>query len=213
MPLILKTDNNNCIFGLWQITEPIEKLKNDFDNAPKEEKENLGKFKNPKRQAEWIIARLLIYEIIEKKTVVDYDEYGKPSLRDDKRQVSISHTDGMVAVQIGNIQAGVDVEKVSGRVAKIAHKFLNSSELDSIDIHNQLLHMYVHWGAKETVYKIYGKKRLDFKENIRIEPFKIEKKGTIKAILKTKEIISFDLDYFVYDLPDQTKYMIVRYCK
>ena len=155
----------------------------------------------------------LTYELIEKKVIIEYDEFGKPSLRNDDRQISISHTDGMVAVQISNQPTGVDVEKISGRVAKIAHKFLSPTELKAIDIKNQLLHMYAYWGAKETIYKIYGRKRLDFKKDIRIEPFKIEKKGSIKANLKTKEAISFNLDYFIYNAPNQNKYMVVKFCE
>lgn len=213
MPLSLKLNKDNCIFGIWTINESQEKLRQDFNTAPQEEKEHLKKFKNPNRQIEWIVTRLLIYELLEKKVIIDYDEFGKPFLRNDNRQISISHTGEMVAVQIGNQNVGVDVEKISGRVAKIAHKFLSPTELDSIDLKNQMLHMYAYWGAKETIYKIYGNKRLDFKQNIRIKAFKIEKEGTIKANLKTEETISFDLDYFVYDAPNGNKYMVVKYCE
>ena len=157
--------------------------------------------------------RLLTYELLDEKVIIDYNEFGKPSLRNDKRQISISHTQGMVAVQIGNKYAGVDVEKISGRVAKIAHKFLSPTELKAIDIKNQLLHMYAYWGAKETIYKIYGRRRLDFKENIKIEPFKIETKGSIKANLKIEDTIPFNLEYFVYEAANRNKYMVVRYCE
>jgi len=39
--------------------------------------------------------------------------------------------------------------------------------------------MHVIWGAKETMYKIYGKKGVDFKENMSIEPFQYLEKGQI----------------------------------
>ena len=211
MPLSLKLNVNKSIFGLWIIDESLEKLKQNFNIAQQEEIENLKKFKNPNRQIEWMATRLLAYELLNKKVIIDYDEFGKPSLRNDYRQVSISHTRGLVAVQIGSKYAGIDVEKVSERIAKIAHKFLNSTELKDIDIKNQLLHMYAYWGAKETVYKIHGRKNLDFKQNIKIEPFKIGNKGSIKANLKIEDPISFDLDYFVYDTPNENKYMVVKF--
>jgi len=213
MPLIIKLNKNKCVFGLWMINETIEKLSQDFDSAPHEEIKNIKKFKNPNRQIEWMATRLLIYELLDEKVIIDYDEFGKPFLRNDNRQISISHTSGMVAVQIGEKQAGVDVERISERVAKVAHKFLSPTELEAISINNQLLHMYAYWGAKETVYKIYGRKNLDFKKNIKIEPFKIETEGVIIAYLKTEEIISYNLDYFVYDMPDGSKYMVVKFCE
>ncbi len=213
MPLSLKLEINKSIFGLWTIDESLGELKQDFNIALQEEKENLKKFKNPSRQIEWMATRMLTYELLDEKVIIDYNKFGKPSLRNDKRQISISHTQGMVAVQIGNKYAGVDVERISGRVAKIAHKFLSPTELKAIDIKNQLLHMYAYWGAKETIYKIYGRKRLDFKENIKIDPFKIETKGSIKANLKIEHTISFNLEYFVYEAPDRNKYMVVRYCE
>lgn len=213
MPLSLKLNINKSIFGLWTIDESLEKLRQDFNIALQEEKEHLKKFKNPNRQIEWMVTRLLTYKLLEKKVIIDYDEFGKPSLRNDNRQISISHTDGMVAVQISNQHTGVDVEKISGRVAKIAHKFLSPTELKAIDIKNQLLHMYAYWGAKETIYKIYGRKGLDFKENIRIEPFKIEKEGTIIAHLKKEKTSVFHLDYFVYRAINGNKYMVVKHNK
>ncbi|MEN8119964.1 MAG: 4'-phosphopantetheinyl transferase superfamily protein [Bacteroidota bacterium] len=213
MPLSLKLLNDDCIFGMWCTNELLEELQQDFDSAPLEEKVQLKKFKNPNRQIEWMATRLLTYELLEKKVIIDYDEFGKPSLRNDNRQISISHTDGMVAVQISNQPTGVDVEKISGRVAKIAHKFLSPTEQKAIDIKNQLLHMYAYWGAKETIYKIHGRKGLDFKENIRIEPFKIEKEGTIIAHLKKEKTSVFHLNYFVYDASNGNKYMVVKSSK
>ena len=208
MPLSLKLNNENYTFGLWTVNESIEELKKYFEDAPSEEQENLKKFKNPSRQIEWMATRKLIYELLNKKVIIDYDEFGKPSIRNSDKQISISHTKGLVAVQISEEIAGVDVELVSERVAKIAHKFLNTPELSSLDLNNQMLHMYAHWCAKETVYKIYGKKRLDFKKNIIIEAFKIENEGYIKAKLQTKEVKIYNLKYFVYEA-DNNNYMVV----
>lgn len=212
MPIILKQQDKNCIFGLWELSESHEELLRDFESAPREEFEKLSIFKNPNRQIERMVTRLLTYGLLGKQLVIDYDEHGKPNLRGDDRQISISHTKGMIAVLIGQNYAGIDVERISGRVAKIAHKFLSPTELESIDIRNQMLHMYAFWGAKEAIYKIHGRKKLDFKKNIKIEAFDIEEKGIIKANLSLTEDSLFALDYFVYNLDDENKYMVVKCC-
>ncbi len=213
MAVLLKQEKNQCLFALWVIEESEEELSKLFSSAPEEEIEALNNFKNPHKRMERMAARLLIYELLGKKVLIDYDEYGKPFIVGDKRSLSISHTKGMLAVQIAKEKAGVDIEYISDRVAKIAHKFLSAPELDTIDLQQQMLHMYAFWCAKETVYKIYGKKRLDFKKHIHIEPFNIEQKGVIKAGLSKAGKQDFLLDYFIYELNEQDKYMIVKYCQ
>lgn len=213
MAVLLKQENKNCLFALWAIQETEEELLELFSSAPSKEIEALGNFSNPQRKIERIVSRLLIYELLGKKVLIAYDDYGKPFIQGDEFSVSISHTRGMVAVQIGKNKAGVDIEHISGRVAKIAHKFLSIPELNAIDLQAQMMHMYAYWCAKETVYKIYGKKRLDFRKHIHIEPFTIEKKGEISARLNKEEEQNFILDYFIFDLNELDKYMIVRYCQ
>ncbi len=213
MAILLKQEKNQCLFALWCIDETEEELFRFFSSAPQEEIEALNSFKNPLKRMERMASRLLIYELLGKKVIIGYDEYSKPFIQDDTRSISISHTKGMVAVQIGGGSAGIDIEHISDRVAKIAHKFLSASELEGIDLDKQMLHMYAFWCAKETVYKIYGKKRLDFKKHIRIEPFNIEKEGIIKANLNKSGEQHFLLNYFIYELNDKNKYMIVKYCQ
>ena len=40
--------------------------------------------------------------------------------------------------------------------------------------HNLIEHMHFYWGAKEALYKAYGRRELDFREHIFIEPFLLE---------------------------------------
>jgi phosphopantetheinyl transferase len=213
MAVLLKQEKNQCLFALWVIDETEEELFCRFSSAPQEEIEALNQFKNPVKRIERMASRLLIYELLGKKVIIAYDEYNKPFIQGDTRSISISHTKGMVAVQIGNSSVGVDIEHISDRVANIAHKFLSVSELKGINLDKQMLHMYAFWCAKETVYKIYGKRRLDFKEHIHIAPFNIEKEGIIKASLNKLGKQHFLLRYFIYELNNKDKYMIVKYCQ
>ena len=68
----------------------------------------------------------------------------------------------------------------------------------------------LYWCAKESLYKLYGKKNLRFKENLFVEPFEYLGKGKIKAeiildsmkskyILRYEKISSGDKNYmFTY---------------
>jgi hypothetical protein len=54
----------------------------------------------------------------------------------------------------------------------------------------------VYWCAKESLYKLYGKKELAFKENLKIEPFHYSEKGIIKGwIQKSAMKKAFAIQY------------------
>jgi 4'-phosphopantetheinyl transferase len=61
-------------------------------------------------------------------------------------------------------------------------------------------HLYIHWCAKEALYKICDKEGINFKKNITIEPFKVQESGEITGQVRTSKINeSFDLYYSRYD--------------
>jgi len=213
MPINYIKQINECKLALWNINEDFNVLYKSFTNiAPKEEITKANKFKFEKRKQEWIATRLLVYEICGKYKIIEYDKYGKPNI--EGTNISISHTKDLVAVIIGDKDVGVDVEKVSERIIRIAPKFLYPTEISEIDINNQLLQFHAYWCAKETIYKIYGKKRVDFKNNIKIKPLKIENKGKIigKIILDNyKE--EYQLSYFIHKEENISEdFVVVYYC-
>ncbi|MGI9541761.1 MAG: 4'-phosphopantetheinyl transferase family protein, partial [Cyclobacteriaceae bacterium] len=64
---------------------------------------------------------------------------------------------------------GIDIEKPRLQLQRIAPKFLNHSE--EIAAAQDLTKLCWYWAAKETLYKIYGRKKLIFKKDLAIEPF------------------------------------------
>ncbi len=56
------------------------------------------------------------------------------------------------------------------------------------------------WSAKEVIYKIYGKKSLDFKDNLRILPFEYQHQGEIKGqLILNNDICNYDIQYSFQD--------------
>ena len=84
------------------------------------------------------------------------------------------------------------------KVLKIKHKFLSQSELsDSNDNVEKLL---IYWAAKETLYKIYGLKEVDFIEHLFVKPFTKHNLGTIIGEIKLPNFTeSFDLNYQILE--------------
>ena len=86
--------------------------------------------------------------------------------------ISISHSHEYAVIIVSeNDTVAVDIEKVDKRVTRVAHKFIREDER-VYDAELQTLMYTIIWSAKETLYKYYSKKELDFKENLSIEPFK-----------------------------------------
>jgi phosphopantetheinyl transferase len=92
---------------------------------------------------------------------------------------------------------GVDIQKLVGKIDRIVHKFMRDVEIDSVSSEFRLEHLHVYWGAKEALYKVYGRKQLDFREHIFIEPFSYDlEKGVCKgAIVKDDYRLECDLFY------------------
>ncbi|HRF40821.1 MAG TPA: 4'-phosphopantetheinyl transferase superfamily protein, partial [Saprospiraceae bacterium] len=57
------------------------------------------------------------------------------------------------------------------KIERLAPRFLNETEMACITTDHKLLHLHLFWGAKESLYKAYGRKELDFREHIPIAPF------------------------------------------
>ena len=157
--------------GIWNIEETedffIEKL--DLVAA---EKDYIAGLKGH-RKLEWLAGRYLLHYMSgrEVRGACIKDEYGKPYLADSPFQISISHSRRMASVIAAPFSVGIDIQKLVPKIERIAHKFMRDIEMQSLKPNTRLEHLHVYWGAKEALYKAYGRRELDFKTNILIEPF------------------------------------------
>ena len=56
-------------------------------------------------------------------------------------------------------------------LGKLIARVERNNELESLKEETRLEHLHVYWGAKEALYKAYGRRELDFRKHIHIEPF------------------------------------------
>jgi 4'-phosphopantetheinyl transferase len=213
MPLCYKIDNNDYILGLWELTEPESQLYNEFIAvAPQSEIEKAAQFKYPSRKAEWMASRLLLYLLINEVLEIDYDANGKPHISSREHSISISHTKGMIAVIIAKNLAGIDIELINERVLHIKDRFLSDFEKKQIPENDKVVSLLLYWSAKETLYKLYGQKQIDFKKNLNIRPFTIGLNGEmIGEIITENQINSYKLHFFHYLKADKNFNYIIVY--
>ena len=161
--------------GLWEITEPqsyfLRRLK------PKgAELEQLEQITGKSRRLEWMAVRWLLHKMSgrRKRAICLKDEHGKPHLVDSPWEISFSHSKRLVTVIAAPAIVGIDIQNITPSIERIAHKFMRTEETKSLKPKTRLEHLHVYWGAKEALYKAYGRRQLDFREHIFIHPFKYD---------------------------------------
>ncbi|MES2761415.1 MAG: 4'-phosphopantetheinyl transferase superfamily protein [Bacteroidota bacterium] len=141
----------------------------------------------------------LICQLLDKDVEISYDDKGKPYLAGDKRHISVSHSHDKLAIIINETEAtGIDIELIRDKVLRIKHKFLSDNELRDANDHVEKLLIY--WAAKETLYKIYGLKEVDFIEHLFVKPFTKHNLGTIIGEINLPGFTeTFQLNYQLVD--------------
>lgn len=170
--------------GIWHITEPLDVLL-EMKGFSKEDIAGLGSFAYEHRKKEWLVARIMTEELSGEKNIrIIYDEHSKPCLKNSKKHISLSHSHDLLAVILNESETGIDIELIKPKIANIKGKFMSNPELNSLQKENVAEQLTVYWCAKESLYKLYGKKELAFKENLVIEPFQYVGQGIIKGWIK-----------------------------
>ncbi|MCX6322045.1 MAG: 4'-phosphopantetheinyl transferase superfamily protein [Bacteroidia bacterium] len=192
--------NEFSILGVWKIEEDLDTLMNlvVLDN---DEKKKYKGFSSNSRKLEFLSVRALLSELIGKDTRIVYNKNNKPFLKDGSRFISISHSYKLTAILLStNEKVGIDLEYMRTNIAAIAFKFLNRKEKVTKEYDDHKYHLYIHWCAKEALYKICDKEGISIQKNITIEPFTVKESGEIKGQVHTDKINeSFDLYYSKYD--------------
>ena len=155
-------------FAIWEIEEDTINLFERLELTD-EELQKASSMSNA-RKKEWIAARWLIHKLSGRaqRGRCLKDEYGKPYLEDSKYKISISHSQDKVAVIASPYNVGIDIQKLVEKMRRLSVKFLGVEEA-SWD--NSLEDLHIIWGAKEAMYKAWGKRGIDFGKDMKVEPF------------------------------------------
>jgi 4'-phosphopantetheinyl transferase len=173
--------------AVWQTTETEEDINGTWQETAMRY-EIPASITHPHRRAQWLASRVLLHHIHPNEKVV-YDENGKPWLSVPHRHISFSHTASYIALLSSPEACGIDIEIVSPKVERIAHKFLKPVELDAAMSGANPETLYVYWCAKEALYKVFGRKGVSLKDNITVQPFEYaDGGGKITAALQFENI-------------------------
>ena len=132
---------------LWNLTESTEAWINLAES-------NAYSFKNnpPNRRDIERFATLLLLKEAKLEDQLQYNEFGKPILRD-SRFISISHDKNLVGIIIQKEETGLDIQTVEERIHRIANKFCNEYELNQFQSTEERTAI---WCTKEAIFKYFG---------------------------------------------------------
>jgi 4'-phosphopantetheinyl transferase len=186
----------DCLLGIWEITENYETLFSKV-NLIADEKNILDSFLNYQRKLEWLSVRILINDLLEKECRIIYNESHKPFLADNSHHISISHSKNLTSILVSmKKRVGIDLEFMSHQIHNIANKFINENELITNNPDQERLHLYIHWCAKEALYKICDKQDINFKENLTLFPFEPKESGILRGrVLNSHGVEDYVLNY------------------
>lgn len=192
--------NEFTILGVWKIEEDINTLL-EMVVMDADEKKKYRSFTSTSRKQEFLSVRALLAELVGKDARIVYNKNNKPFLKDGSRFISISHSHKLTSIICSTTErVGIDLEYMSSNIGALAFKFLNRKEKITKNPDEKKYHLYIHWCAKESLYKICDKEGIIFRNNITIEPFEVRESGEIKGKVHTDKINeSFDLFYSRYD--------------
>ena len=198
MGIVLKKNIDDiAVLGLWEISESSEFLRSGI-MLNEEEEAQYVRFRNDLRRMQWLSYRVLLKEMItvEEYSHVMYNEFGKPYLQYNSHHLSVSHSGKYSAAIVSrDFPVGIDIEVTHPKIERVVHKFLSEVEMNNIGTASRLEQLYVCWGAKESLYKLYGERNLLFQEHIHIHPFDYKGKGVFTGEINTGK---FQKEYILH---------------
>ncbi len=188
---------NTKVF-IWKIEESILELFKDIELS-ENSKTRLHSMKSELHQKGFLSIRHLLKEINLTDADLQYDEFGKPHLA--KGFISITHSFNFTAIIYSTETAvGIDIEKQREKILKIAHKFTPIEEYKTIaNVDAMISKLTIVWGAKESLYKIYGKKKLLFLRDIYVDDFKFADEKTTGEIRFDGETYSYNIEFLEFE--------------
>ncbi len=192
--------NRETMLGVWKIEEDLQTLLEMVELSP-EDKKRYSLFRSTSRKVEFLSVRALLAEMLDKNARIVYNKNNKPFLKDGSHFISISHSNELTAIILStNERVGIDLEYMRVNINAFASRFLNKREKITRRWADRTYHLYIHWCAKETIYKICDKEGINIVNDITIEPFDVKESGEIRGYVKNERINDqFTLFYSKYD--------------
>ena len=152
----------------WQLTETVAQLSAGLTLSPGEE-ERLMTLHSHKKQREFLAIRHLLREAQLPTTALYYTSEGKPLL--EGSYISITHSHNFVMIALSPRPIGIDIERCTPRILRLAPRFTSWQALPDMDELTQIQAYTQIWTIKEALYKICDLSSVRFYEDLQTPHF------------------------------------------
>ncbi len=190
--------NATTTVHIWKVEESLKELSEGVKLTSHCEK-RFSHMKSELHQKGFMSIRHLLDTVGYVDHDLYYDDFGKPHLKD-RKKISITHSYNFTAIIISDIEVGVDIEKQREKILKIAPKFTPIKEYRTLANDDAVMRkLTIVWGAKESLYKIYGVQGLSFLQNINVTDFGFEDEQTTAKITYRGKESFYDIHFLEFE--------------
>jgi hypothetical protein len=200
LPLIKILSKPSYKIGIWELSNSEYDSNHCGIIHPNYHKE-FNEFKNEKRKWQIYGTKMLFNELCNEGDLVSKNRI--PQIENLNKDISITHTNQIIAIIIADYPCGIDIESRDRDVSRIKHKFLNKEDFTN---GNHLENLIQNWCMKEVLYKIKKDNTVLFKDHLIIKKNYIGFSGyckhpefsfssNIKLIEYNNYFLAFNLDY------------------
>jgi phosphopantetheinyl transferase len=128
---------------------------------------------------------------------------GKPYLTDNSHRISYTHSGNYAAAIASTVfDVAIDIEaRGKNRNPATRRLFMNPAENSYFEEKRDMLFFLVLWSAKESLFKIVGRKGVSLRQHISIdlENFPTKPNGKLSGIVKKDDLEkSYDIQYAIH---------------
>ncbi len=193
------TVNKDTSIAIWKVDESEEYLSKGIFLSQNCQLRYDGMKSEMHRRAFLSIRHLLVlYNYVDKDLI--YNEAGKPHLKDGK-YISITHSHNFTGIIISSSdEVGIDIEMQRDKILRIAHKFTPFEEYRTLANTAAIVRkLTIVWGAKESLYKIYGQQGISFLHHINVADFSFSDESTSAEILYKGDRSQYNINFLEFE--------------
>lgn len=163
-------------YVVWRITESEAVLRQRM--ATTLDLASCNAISHPIKRKEWLATRLAYQYLCQTMKLpcapIQKDNAGRPYVEASTAKpppyISLSHSFPFAAAMLSSNQPiGLDIEKPTSKLLRIAAKYLTPTEI--VDCNADLEKHCIYWSAKEAIYKAYAHSQSLDLSSIQIHPF------------------------------------------
>tara|TARA_B100001167_G_C16774815_1_gene310710 strand:+ start:3052 stop:3684 length:633 start_codon:yes stop_codon:yes gene_type:complete len=193
------TPNPTTTVYIWKVEESLDDLNHNV-NLTQHCKVRLNSMKSELHCRGFLSIRHLLHVAGYTDQDLYYTDNGKPHLIDGKH-ISITHSYNFTAIIVSeSTEVGIDIEMQRDKILRIASRFTPLKEYHTLANEDALIRkLTIVWGAKESLYKIYGVKGLSFLQHIYVEDFDFEDYKTTASINYEGNKSNYAIDFLEFE--------------